>query len=286
MNWHSVVRWGGRLVGLLSAIVGFALREPVGVAFFGAYLLFELWSIEWSMQRAEEEIKNVTGGIPAIIDKMQEKVAGALFYEYLPEASLIWEKARFLTEGVHAHDEVRSTASTPNDPAFEEAILNNVLHRRMIYKRLVCYADPGAEPQDQISLFPSPSKIAGGSSDQILKSYLEWYSEFYKSWEARLENGHGENLDNIGMKVWFGALVSLASRTNNRFEVRSHGATLPSDYFIVNPHREDSHWKAVVGFPRLRGEGMRSGFSTTHPLLAKDLGLNWGRLWDQAPKPD
>jgi enamine deaminase RidA (YjgF/YER057c/UK114 family) len=82
------------------------------------------------------------------------------------------------------------------------------------------------------------------------------------------------------MKTWHDALTKVHARLK-RFEVRVHRSDIASDYFILHPHN-DKPARAVVGFPKMEGEGMRGGLAITNSLLAKDLDLNWDRLWQGA----
>lgn len=310
MAWqeNAFVKWGVRVVGLVGAGLGFALQEPVALAVFGVYLVFEFWLMDERMSASVAQvIKGVTETSSDVIQnvekassmtitevrgasrdmqqitesvaKIKEQVSDLVFYEYLPSAAMIWSRAKFFLAGAQPNDEIRSTASNPNDPEFESAILRKVIENNLVYKRLLCYSSPESNAQDHE--FPPVEVIQGASVEEVLKSYLNWYAGFYAKCEKITAGDRADYMDNVGMHVWFEALSKVVRRTGAHFEVRSHGATLPSDYLIVNPFQDHS-WKAVVGFPRLQGEGMRSGFSITHSPLARDLGLNWLRLWEQA----
>ncbi len=283
MTWqeNKLVKWGAHLVGLLAASLGFAFQETTAIALFGIYLIFEFWLMEDKVRLNLEGMRAIQEEIRTLNDGIDKRIANALQYEYLNEAELIWGRAIDFLRNARPNDEIWSTASTPNDTDFERAIFQRVIHDQITYKRIVCYASDGAD-EVLLSKFPEISLIKGDSEEELLRTYGDWYDDFYKIWKAMLRDDQFESIESLGMKAWHKALARLAQRIN-RFEVRSHNSDIPSDYFIVNPFG-DHHWKAVLGFPRLKKEGMRSGFATTNHSLAHDLGLNWQRLWDRYNK--
>jgi hypothetical protein len=275
---NKFIRWGAHLVGLLAAVFGFAFQEQTAIAFFGAYLIFEFWRMEDKIKLNLEGMHEIQKEIKSLNDGIDEKITNALQYEYLNEAELIWGRAIDLLRNARPNDEIRSTASTPNDPDFERSIFERVVYNQISYKRIVCYYSDSNDDA-LLGRFPATDLIKGNSEEELLKTYDDWYIIFYKTWKNMLKDDQTGRIEGVGMKAWHQALAKLAQHIN-RFEVRSHNSDIPSDYFIVNPFG-DHHWKAVLGFPRLKKEGMRSGFSTTNHSLAHDLGLNWQRLWDR-----
>jgi hypothetical protein len=253
------------LAGASLVLLTLHKQEIFALPVIGILLVFYWWHIS-------RDLKIQIATIDARITELVK-------YERLTSHEHIWTAAEDILTESQPDDSILSTASLPNDPKFEEAVFRRVVHNRLIYKRLLCYVDEGAE--DKHAGFPSIDDIKGDTDGDLLESYCAWYSIFYVAWSASLSDRSGR-LASLGMKQWHAALDKLGRF--NGFEVRFHGSEIATDYFIFEPHG-DRPAKAVVGFPKKRGEGMWGGLAITDSLLAKDLGMNWQRLWDRKP-PD
>jgi hypothetical protein len=268
------VFWLVRGFGVLSGIVSYH--------FWGAFsdvFVFGVWlATEWELSR--RAVKAQVKKLVVQFAGLEKRADEALHFAYLEEPKDIWNRARRILEEAQSRDEVWSTASWPNDPAFEEAVFRRAVATGFFYKRLLCYTDDGLS-DDHGRTFPA--FVDSANMPNVLDRYCDWYREFFKKWAETVAQDPSGSLSNQAMKTWYDALFKLQLRISNVFRVRSLGSEVASDYFILFPSSDFNRMKAVVGFP-MTEDGMRGGLAITLPKLAWDLRLNLMRLW--SPKPN
>jgi len=209
------------------------------------------------------------------------RITELLHFKHLRGPNDIWHEANQIIDECQVDDTIKSTASFPNAPDFEKAIFQRVVNDRIFYKRLLCYFDEGAGSEPAPHGFTAFEDIPGRATRQLLESYHGWYAKFYVAWNEVKSNPVQASL---GMKTWYDALKKVQECLPSHFDVWSHGSEIATDYFILLPHGEKPA-RAVVGFPKEEGEGMRGGLATTNSLFAKDLEMNWDRLWNRKNRP-
>jgi hypothetical protein len=322
MGWRQnpVVKWGAHLVGLGAATWGYALQEPVAVATFGAYLVFEFLLLDdkvsgslsktlAQMVKVQEEMSESASGsldtmhriqteMNALADRnlgsmgsiqaemnrlakrIEDKLEVALDFDYLNGATAIWDRALDFLNHAQPKDKIKSTATFLNDSKFEKDILDKVFHGDLTYLRVVCFDDVDSKDLPGDIQLPAFEPTRGKPTLELLEAYHAWYQNFLASIESAKKHHIDDRVENVAMRTWFEALKKIET---NRFKVCHYKAKLPSDYFVLDSV-ENASWKAVIGFERQKGQRMQSGFATTNSLLASDFGDTVDRLWEEAQK--
>lgn len=257
---------------------GFAIMSYFIWGAFSDVFVFGVWlATEWELSRraAKAQMENLVVQFAGL----EKRTGEAMHFAYLEERKEIWDRATRILKEAESRDEIWSTASSPNDPDFEEAVFRRAAATGFFYKRLLCYTDDGSSDGHGHTF---PAFVDNPNTGQVLDRYCKWYRDFFKKWEETVQQDPSGSLSNQAMKTWDDALVKLQRRISNIFDVRSLGSEVASDYFILHPRGDVHRMKAVVGFP-MTEDGMRGGLAITLPKLAWDLWLNLKRLWSSKP---
>lgn len=205
---------------------------------------------------------------------LQKVVRESQLYEYLDSSTAIWDRALAVLERAQEGDEIKGTASEPNDPAFEKMILVTIDGGRLIYRRFFCYPQPAGVQASPVatleSAFP-PSPTGEIGPDQ----YMDWYEKFYERWLDGPQQDHfGDAFTCAAMRCWQRAIEKLHIRTGFRF---SHYPSFLVFDFLIR-HSGEGHSEAILAFPRVSGLPLGGGFYTRHQRLANDFNLTLERL--------